>query len=63
MNNKITNWSQLRFSVIGGYWPDRRSRGNWARRSSASRVLLPPSRKDEWVSFGARPSSAGTTGP
>lgn len=54
MNNKITNWSQLRFSVIGGLLarpPEPGKLGEEIKRLAGSCYRHP--RKDEWVSFGA----------
>lgn len=54
MNNKITNWSQLRFSVIGGLLarpPEPGKLGEEIKRLAGCCYRHP--RKDEWVSFGA----------
>jgi transposase InsO family protein len=54
MNNKITNWSQLRFSVIGGLLarpPEPGKLGEEIKRLASGCYRHP--QKDEWVSFGA----------
>lgn len=54
MNNKITNWSQLRFSVIGGLLarpPEPGKLGEEIKRLSGRCYRHP--QKDAWVSFGA----------
>jgi transposase InsO family protein len=54
MNNKITNWSQLRFSVIGGLLARPPEPGKLGEEIKllAGRCYRHP-QKDEWVSFGA----------
>jgi len=54
MNNKITNWSQLRFSVIGGLLarpPEPGKLGEEIKRLAG--VCYRHPQKDDWVSFGA----------
>jgi hypothetical protein len=54
MNNKITDWSQLRFSVIGGLLARPPEPGKLGEEIKllAGRCYRHP-QKDEWVSFGA----------
>ncbi|MBS4095995.1 MAG: transposase family protein [Sulfuricella sp.] len=54
MNNKITNWSQLRFSIIGGLLarpPEPGKLGEEIKCLASRRYRHP--QKDEWISFGA----------
>ncbi len=54
MNLKITNWSQLRFSIVGGLLarpPDPGKLGEEIRHL-ASKCYRHP-KKDEWINFGA----------
>lgn len=54
MNNKITNWSQLRFSIIGGLLarpPKTGKLGEEIKLLAGRRYRHP--QKEEWVSFGA----------
>lgn len=54
MNNKITNWSQLRFSIIGGLLarPPKSGKLGEEIKLLSSRCYRHP-QKDEWISFGA----------
>ena len=54
MNSKITNWSQLRFSIIGGLLarPPKPGKLGQEIKLLAGRCYRHP-QKDEWIRFGA----------